>query len=117
MQEERRRFVRLSALVDIVYDKRDSLKHKKLTLAKNIGRGGICLIVYEELKKSDLLDLKIYLPESKTPINAVGRVVWVKEFIIGDISTGRRFDAGIEFIEIDKEDAKIIEKYIFSVIL
>ena len=116
MQEERRRYVRLNVLVDIAYGRCESLKKGQLTLAKNIGRGGICLIVYEEFKESDLLDLKIYLPESKTPISAVGRVVWVKEFIIGDISTGKRFDLGIEFLEIDEEDAKRIEKYIFSVI-
>lgn len=114
MPEEKRRFVRLNVLTDIVYTKRQAPEKEKLSLAKNISMGGICLIVYEELKKSDMLDLKIFLPEDKTPISAAGRVDWVKEFLIGDAYKGRRFDVGIEFIEISEENKNKINKYVFS---
>lgn len=112
--EERREFVRLNALVDVVYAKHPALDKEKLSLAKNISKGGICLIVYQRLKKQDVLDLKIYLPEDKAPISVLGRVVWVKEFIIGDPSTGKRFDIGIEFIEIKDKELNKINKYVFS---
>ncbi len=112
--QERRKFVRLNVLTDVIYTKLSPLEKEKLSLTKNISEGGICLIAYEELKESDALDLKIYLPEDKTPIRAIGRVAWVKEFIIGDISKGRRFDVGIEFIKIVNEDINKIDKYIFT---
>jgi hypothetical protein len=113
IQEERRKFRRFNVLADVVYNKRLSLEKGRLSLTKNISKGGICLIVYEELKELDLLDLKIYLPESKTPISAVGRVVWVRDFIIGDIAYGKRFDIGIEFIEINEKDLNQLDKYLF----
>jgi len=111
-REERRQFVRLNFLVDVVYHKVPPVE--KLSLAKNISTGGICLIVYEELKEQDTLDLEIYLPKDKTAIQAKGRVTWVKEFIIGDIPKGKRYDVGIEFLEIDKNDLEKINKYVFS---
>jgi c-di-GMP-binding flagellar brake protein YcgR len=110
MQKERRRFARLNVLVDVVYKKHAGLDGNKLSLAKNISKGGICLIVYEELKESDTLELIMRLPEDNGTVSALGRVVWVKEFIIGD---NKRFDAGIEFIGIEEEDINKINKYVF----
>jgi len=112
--EERRKYVRLNTLVDVAYQKHQPEVEKELSLSKNISKGGICLIAYEKLKKFDLLDLKLYLPGARAPINAVGKVVWTEEFIIGDISTGRRFDVGIEFMKISPEDKKKIDQYVFG---
>jgi len=111
---ERRKFVRLNLLVDVVYHKRPSTQKEKLSLSKNISGGGICLIVYEELKKSQLLELEIYLPEEETPIKALGKVAWVNEFVIGDASKGIRYDVGIEFVEIKGEDLGQVNKYVFE---
>jgi len=113
-QDERRQFVRLNFSVDVIYHKVPPVEKEKLSLAKNISTGGICLIVYEELREQDALDLEIYLPEDKTAIQAKGRVIWVKEFIIGDISKGKRYDVGIDFLEINKNDLERINKYVFS---
>jgi c-di-GMP-binding flagellar brake protein YcgR len=112
--EDKRRFIRLNALVDVVYHKISPQEKEKISLTKNISKGGICLIAYEELKKSDMLDLKIFLPEDKKPIHAIGKIVWSKSFIIGDISSGKRFDLGIEFIDITEEEANKINKYVFT---
>lgn len=112
--EEKRKFVRLNTLVDVTYSKKPPSATKKISISKNISKGGICLVVYEELKESQILDLKIYLPEDKAPVSGVGRVAWVKEFIIGDSSTGKRFDVGIEFIKMSEEDKNKINKYVFS---
>ena len=111
--QEKRKFVRLSALVDVIYNKRTATE-QELSLTKNISQGGICLIAYDEIKEQDILDLKLYLPEDNTPLRATGRVVWVKEFTIGSINEGRRFDVGIEFIDIKEEDANRVNKYVFS---
>ena len=94
-QEEKRRFVRLNALVDVLYTRSPTTEEKELTLTKNISKGGICLIAYEDLKENEVLSLKIFLPEEKAAINAVGKVVWVKEFVVGEDYKNRRFDAGV----------------------
>lgn len=113
--QERRKFARLNVLVDIIYTKRQQAEDKKLSLAKNISGGGICLIAYEELKESEILDLKIVLPKEKEPVKAVGRVAWAKEFIIGDASSGRRLDVGVEFLEIKDEDVNKIHQYLLTI--
>jgi c-di-GMP-binding flagellar brake protein YcgR len=114
-QEERRKYVRLNTLVDVAYNKhtRKPQEESSLRLSKNISKEGICLIVYEEFKKDDLLDLKIYFPNVKTPIDALARVAWVSEFSIGD-SIGKRYDVGIEFIKISESDKDKIDQYVFS---
>jgi c-di-GMP-binding flagellar brake protein YcgR len=90
------------------------LEKEKLSLTKNISKGGICLIAYEPLKPSDVLGLKMYLPGDRKEINAVGKVVWSKEFIIGDDSFGKRYDVGVEFIDVKDEDLNKVNKYVFS---
>jgi c-di-GMP-binding flagellar brake protein YcgR len=113
--EERRRYVRLNALVDVAYNKHPHSQEEEslLRLSKNISKGGICLIVYDELKKDDLLDLKIFLPDTRTPVEALGQVVWASEFIIGD-KIGKRYDVGIEFVKISDKDKDRIDQYVFS---
>ena len=114
-QDERRRYARLNALVDVAYNRHphEPETESLLRLSKNISKGGICLIVYDELKKDDLLDLKIFLPDTNNPVEAMGQVVWASEFIIGD-KIGKRYDVGIEFVKISDKDKDRIDRYVFS---
>jgi c-di-GMP-binding flagellar brake protein YcgR len=114
MIEEKRKYIRLNLLADVIHKKRAPTEQEKLMLMKNISSGGICIIVYEKLKVSDVLDLKIYLPGENEPIDIVGRVAWLKEFSIGDSNVGKRYDAGIEFIKINEQDRNRINKYVFN---
>lgn len=107
---ERRRFVRLNILVDVAYTQHNFPKAKKITVTKNISRGGICFVGYDKLEESDVIDLKVYLPPGQTQIVAVGKVVWVKEFTIGD-TQNKRYDVGVEFIDINEQDLKMVERY------
>ncbi len=110
-QEEKRKFARLNILVDVSYKKRESLKIERLTVTKNIGKGGICFVGYEALKESDIIDMNIFLPGEKSPMRITGKVVWVKEFVIGEPSRGTRYDVGVEFINIAQGDLEKVEKY------
>ncbi len=112
--EERRQFVRLSILTDVAYNKKETSEKEKVSFTKNIGGGGICLIAYEEVAVSDVLELKISLSEEKAPITILGKVVWVKKFSIGDSFRGERFDVGVEFINISASDKQKIDKYVFA---
>jgi c-di-GMP-binding flagellar brake protein YcgR len=110
--EERRKFVRLSASVIVDYKVIDT-QSVKTTQTKNISAGGICIIVYEEIEPETILDLKIYLPDDSSPIQAKGRVVWKKEFTFSS-DPRARFDIGIEFLEIESFDRERISRYVFS---
>ncbi len=106
--------MRLSILADVSYAKKDVSKEENLTFTKNIGKGGICLITYEPVEESDILELKIALPNEREPLSVIGKVCWVKQFNIGNDSGGERFDVGIEFIKISDEDKQKIDGYVFS---
>ena len=108
---DKRKYVRLNLLADVSYKKSQTAIAQKITIAKNIGIGGMCLIVYELVKVGDVLSLNIFLPNRKESIVTQGRVVWVSEFVVGDPETGRRLDAGIEFINLEKEDADLIRLF------
>ncbi len=109
---ERRRFIRLSSSLNIAYSKCNSSDKERLSFSKDISKGGICLIIDEKLGKSDLLDLKIYLPRDETPINATGRVVWINKFATVRSAKEKKFYAGIQFTKIDEQGGKKIDEYI-----
>ncbi len=111
---EKRQFFRLNLLADVIYSKKQPSTKEGLTLTRNISKGGICLIVYEPLSVNDLLELNIFLPDSKNPIRVDGRVKWIREFTIGDPAKGKRFDVGIEYVDISDEDQNKIIKYVFA---
>jgi len=114
---DRRKFVRLNSAFDVVYARRKLTPGQKLALSKNISAGGICLILYsayDDVKNGDILDLSLYLPKQKKPVNAIGKVVWVRKFEIKDKVKGQRFEAGVEFVAIDNKDRENIRKYVFA---
>ena len=111
--EERRKFIRLNINVQIRFSVIEDYKTQKIAETKDIGAGGICFILDEELKKGDALKLDLFLPEDPPTIQALRRVVWIKPFSIAS-EKNTRYDTGIEFTEIDYEDRKKINKYVFS---
>lgn len=110
---ERRKFLRLNAatIEYVVIGKGSS---KDMSFTRDIGAGGVCIFVAENIKVGSLLALKIYLPRVEDPIEAKGKVVWrdISSFLSGQ---GRRhYDVGIEFCEIDKHKRKMIDKYVLQ---
>ena len=77
--QDRRKFIRLDAAVDVIYARCDSSQDSGQFYSRNICKGGICFVVNKKLKKSDLIDLKISIPRYLTPIAAMGKVAWIKE--------------------------------------
>jgi len=113
MEQERRKFPRISVLADIVYKKVQPLTpENQLSLTKNIGQGGICFISYDKLNIADILELTINLSD-EAPVHAIGRVVWIENFKIGE-DDDKKFDVGLEFINISAKDQAIIGKYVFT---
>lgn len=115
--ENRRKFPRLAVDVDVCWQKvegRESADNPSKDITKNISEGGICLMVYEPLVKGETISLEFTLPTGKR-INATGRVAWTSTFeVISEKAEASRCDAGIEFIDISKEDKLEIQKFVFS---
>lgn len=114
--EERRGYVRVATQLNIAYSKYRPSKEERLSSSKDISRGGVCLILSEELKESDLLNLKINLPTEESPLNVTGRVVWVNRFIFDDATKKKKYFAGIEFMKVDKETGGKIDQFVASFI-
>jgi uncharacterized protein (TIGR02266 family) len=109
--QERRKYVRLTADVEVRYDVLDTKSHEAMqAVTRNISAGGICLIINEQLPIGTVLQLDIYLPQNQPVIKAKGKIVWISAFRMANEK--ERYDAGIEFIEIDEEQRKIIDKYV-----
>jgi c-di-GMP-binding flagellar brake protein YcgR len=113
--EERRRFPRLPMDTEIEYCILNQVEAEYYTTgSKNISSGGLCIIVIERLECGAVLNLKFSLPDLKKIINARGRVAWVKELRIGTKKAGDFYEAGIEFMQINKSDRNKIKDYVVS---
>ncbi|MFA5060309.1 MAG: PilZ domain-containing protein [Candidatus Omnitrophota bacterium] len=110
---ERRKFVRLNVNVDINYTVVSSSGGSQKGRSRNIGAGGICLLINTEVHAGDLVKLDISLPDDPPTISANGRIAWVKPFTVAS-EKNKRYDAGIEFTDISDDDRKKINKYVFS---
>ncbi|MCP4649358.1 MAG: PilZ domain-containing protein [PVC group bacterium] len=107
--EEDRKFGRLISNLKVTWRKIDGFTWEKLNENKDISEQGICLIVDERVEAGDDLLLKIEL-FSGSAIRAIGKVVWISEAVLdGD----KVFNAGIKFLDIDKDDRKEIAEFVF----
>lgn len=77
---------------------------------QNVSRSGLCADFGTNLEKGSILKLKFFnkCGENKNSgcIRAFGEVVWARE------SVGGRYEAGINFITMKDEDAKILGEYV-----
>jgi c-di-GMP-binding flagellar brake protein YcgR len=118
MAEEKRRYARLNASVDVhwskIVDPGEKLAYND-NITKNISEGGICLLAYEKAEVGDILDLVFELPTQKV-IRSKAQVRWVKEFRMGGEKAMQGYDIGLEFLDILNEDRKEIKNFIFSLL-
>lgn len=112
MIQGRRVFLRLNVAVEGVYSRKTLFAREKLFLAKNISRGGMCIVVNIKLKVEELLDLRIYLLDDQKPIKAIGKVVWINKGVAEGFFRRRKFDVGVQFIDIRQEGQDRIETYV-----
>jgi len=113
--EERRRFSRFNLLVDVLVSKRPASEKERLLITKNISQGGACIVAYDVLKESDILDLKIFLPGDDEAVKVTSRVAWVKEIAIGgEGGRAKRYDVGVEFVGVDNETMSKLNKHLVN---
>jgi len=103
--EERRRYPRalFPCKIRIVTQGRLLVSH-----TENISRGGIRVILEENLKYFPVIGIDLMIAKNKE-IQCEGRVVWVKEKVSPVDKEPIMFDTGIEFTTISDSDKKNIE--------
>lgn len=77
---------------------------KAQAFTENISTSGICILLNEDIKVGNFLLITIYLLDGSNPIETKGEVVWVRPSVFLNLKDSKHLDAGINFVEITKED-------------
>jgi c-di-GMP-binding flagellar brake protein YcgR len=85
------------------------------TQTENIGAGGICVIIKEDLGLFQGVDVELYLDDARPPIKCGGTVVWVVKKASSK-KGNYLYDTGIEFIDIRPEDREKISELVEKIL-
>ncbi len=102
-QESRRAKRGPASFVEYCHVEGEDLK-KIQAFTENISTVGICIFLNEKIEEGSLLSITIYLLDGSEPIEAKGRVKWMRLSHFLNVKDKQHFDAGIEFVEIADED-------------
>lgn len=110
---ERRRYLRLRAPIDIYcYIPEKEKVHSATT--KNISADGLRFETRDKtISESNIVELKLNIPNAANPIHAKGKVVWKKKVSLEDTAP---FDVGIEFTEIEEDNKNTFLKFLCDTI-
>lgn len=113
----RRKFPRANYKCTIVIKKRLNARSIS-TRTENIGAGGICVIIKDDLGLFQGVDIELFLDDGKGPIKCGGTVVWVVKKTDVKQKAAHLFDTGLEFVDMRPEDRErttdIVEKILRS---
>lgn len=119
---ERREFKRVSTSlqIDYYYLSRDGKEFtKKEGVARaastNVSWGGIQLLLPEKLREGTRLALEIQLEPDRSPVRAVGEVVWMEEATDNLQPDGiRLFRTGVKFVGFTSEAQDRLVKFLYE---
>ncbi|MDD5422395.1 MAG: PilZ domain-containing protein [Candidatus Omnitrophota bacterium] len=110
---EKRKYLRLKAPLNISYSGRLDGKTRSI-IAKDISADGIRFETHDKgLKRSDLIELQLNIPDADTSLKARGKIIWNKKLSLEDNSPS---DVGIEFIDIEEGKKDIMLKFLCDII-
>lgn len=109
--KERRKYIRLKAYHLAKYRCLSNPEKPAVTASiKDIGGGGVCLRVEEQIPVSSILQIYINFPQMPQAIPCLAKVVWAKK-----LGKTNRYELGIQFLEIEDIFRQTIIKRIGSV--
>ena len=111
----RRKFPRAAYKCLITIKKRVTAKTIS-TQTENIGAGGICVIIKDDLGLFQGVDLELYIDDGKGQIKCGGTVVWVVKKSDPKQKGVHLYDTGIEFIDIRPEDRERITSIVEEIL-
>lgn len=99
--DERRRFPRYDCSFKVSYATNGIATIEGSTIAKDISRGGVRILVSRIVKKGHILRIKIFHPEKDEAVEVVGRVKWINE---GLATYSPLIDAGVQFTRVKPDE-------------
>jgi len=107
MGDERRRFPRVQ--VPMFYRSARLFGPRKP--AHDLSVGGIRVYTDDPLAVGKRLEIELFLPDDQGSITVDVRVAWVRT-LVGDEFA--KYEAGLEFLEIDPELGKLLERCVMD---
>ena len=107
---DKRKFPRLKLNCQIEIQPQ-AKKAPAVTVTENVGVGGVCVIQNQPLERFSLCRLRLELQPNLPFIDCTGKVVWIIERR-EPMPRERRFDTGIEFVDIASADRERIRAFI-----
>jgi hypothetical protein len=111
----RRKFPRANYQCTITIKKRLTSKTIS-THTENLGAGGICVMLKEDLGLFQGTDLEIVFDDQNMPVKCGGTVVWVVKKSEPKQKGSYIYDTGIEFIDIRPEDRDRISEIVDTIL-
>jgi c-di-GMP-binding flagellar brake protein YcgR len=112
LSNERRRFPRVEHGAPIQYKKLKSPGEPPAgAVSRDLGQGGVRFLINEFLSLASRLVIEINLPSSNRPLKAISKVAWIRKVPYGD-----QYEVGNQFLDMTKEDKKLINDYVDSLI-
>ncbi|OIO80657.1 MAG: hypothetical protein COW11_01270 [Candidatus Omnitrophica bacterium CG12_big_fil_rev_8_21_14_0_65_43_15] len=112
---DRRKFPRANYKCFVTIRRKDGIQ-TFTTQTENIGAGGICVILPERLDIFSNTDLIITLIDGGPPLKSAGSVVWTVKSSDPKKAKVNYYDTGIEFVDLTKQQAELIEKIVKDLI-
>jgi hypothetical protein len=110
---ERRKFTRALLFAEVTFRRRSAPDEPgQVSITRNIGLGGLCIISSIKLDDGEILDLSISLPQEDKPAEISGKAVWVKEYTISETIQAKRYTVGVEFFGGNEQAIEKIGRYI-----
>ena len=106
--KEKRQFSRLPMITDVACNIVSEGGEESITGAsRDLSAGGIGVVLQTKYDVGSTLEVMFRLPNSSESTNVQGRISWVDEFAVGP---GKAFDTGIEFVDLDPADLRMIDE-------
>ncbi len=96
----------------LIYIKKKGSSKSISTHTENIGAGGICVLIKENLGLFKGVNLEIHLEDEETPIKCAGTAVWVVKKRPEKKQDPYSYDTGIEFVDLDDNQRERITKIV-----
>ncbi len=108
--QERRSYARAPFVCRVKIIKKES-GEEFYSSTRNIGAGGVCVVLVKDIGLFSEVNLEIGLKDEKNiPIACEGRIVWIIKEQNKDGGDQESYDTGIEFLKLKQEDRARISK-------
>jgi c-di-GMP-binding flagellar brake protein YcgR len=113
--DEKRKYKRFKKEIKIEFEiltlmgtsRKISIEGESISI--DISKGGMLFECFEAIPISSLIEIKVTLSGSDTPLYLKARVVRIIE-----IMENQRYDIGVKFIAVSEEDTKILNSLLIS---